>query len=106
MVQEWFQGMNPQVEDLPPARWFRDGQLDDAGPKVLADARAFWRLQADPWVSAAAPEAGSGAWDPALPLGQERLGMGYRWALPVHELLFRPIRYSTTSETSATSAYF
>jgi hypothetical protein len=41
VVQVWFQGMNPQLDDVPPARSLRDGQLDDAGPQVLVAARAF-----------------------------------------------------------------
>ena len=41
VVQAWFQGMNPQLDDVPPARLLREGQLDDAGPQVLAAARAF-----------------------------------------------------------------
>jgi hypothetical protein len=41
VVQAWFQGMNPQLDDTPPARLLREGQLEDAGPLVLAAARAF-----------------------------------------------------------------
>jgi hypothetical protein len=41
VVQAWFQGLNPQLDDVPPARLLREGQLDDAGPLVLAAARAF-----------------------------------------------------------------
>jgi hypothetical protein len=41
VVQAWFQGMNPQLEDIPPARLLREGRIDDAGPAVLAAARAF-----------------------------------------------------------------
>lgn len=41
VVQAWFQGMNPQLDDVPPARLLREGQLEDAGPLVLAAARAF-----------------------------------------------------------------
>lgn len=40
-VQAWFQGMNPQLDDVPPARLLREGLLDDVAPKVLAAARAF-----------------------------------------------------------------
>jgi hypothetical protein len=40
-VQAWFQGINPQLDDVPPARLLSEGQLDDAGPQVLAAARAF-----------------------------------------------------------------
>ncbi|WP_423185138.1 hypothetical protein [Arthrobacter sp. NyZ413] len=41
VVQAWFQGMNPQLDDVPPARLLREGQLDDVGPQVLAAARSF-----------------------------------------------------------------
>lgn len=40
-VQAWFQGMNPQLDDIPPARLLREGLLEDVAPKVLAAARAF-----------------------------------------------------------------
>ncbi|MEA2386143.1 MAG: hypothetical protein QOJ22_317 [Thermoleophilaceae bacterium] len=41
IAQAWFQGMNPQLEDRSPARLLRDGDLDEAGPAVIAAARAF-----------------------------------------------------------------
>jgi hypothetical protein len=41
VVQAWFQGMNPQLDDVPPAHMLSEGQLDAAGPQVLAAARAF-----------------------------------------------------------------
>ena len=41
VVQAWFQGMNPQLDDVAPARVLREQALDDAGPAVLAAARAF-----------------------------------------------------------------
>ena len=41
VVQDWFQGMNTQLDDVPPARLLRDGQLDAVGPQVHAAARAF-----------------------------------------------------------------
>ena len=41
IAQAWFQGMNPQLEDRSPARMLRDGELDEAGPAVVAAARAF-----------------------------------------------------------------
>lgn len=40
-VQSWFKGMNPQLDDQPPARILRDGSLDAIGPEVLAAARSF-----------------------------------------------------------------
>ncbi|MBD8728980.1 hypothetical protein IFT45_13710 [Frigoribacterium sp. CFBP 13707] len=41
VIQSWFQGMNPQLEDDSPARMLRDDDLDIAGPRVLAAARSF-----------------------------------------------------------------
>lgn len=41
VVQAWFQGMNPQLEEVPPARLLREGRADDAAQAVLAAARAF-----------------------------------------------------------------
>lgn len=41
VVQAWFQGLNPHLEDRSPARLLRDGDLDEVGPAVLAAARAF-----------------------------------------------------------------
>ena len=41
VVQAWFQGMNPRLADVSPARLLREGDLDESGPAVLAAARAF-----------------------------------------------------------------
>ncbi|EKT83282.1 hypothetical protein WSS_A07909 [Rhodococcus opacus M213] len=41
MVQTWFQGPNPILDDQPPALLPRAGDLSDVGPKVLAAARQF-----------------------------------------------------------------
>jgi hypothetical protein len=41
VTQAWFQGLNPQLEDRSPARVLRDGDLQEAGPAVIAAARAF-----------------------------------------------------------------
>ena len=41
VVQAWFQGMNPQLEDTAPARLIREDNPDEVGPRVLAAARAF-----------------------------------------------------------------
>jgi hypothetical protein len=41
VAQSWFQGLNPQLEDQSPARLLREEDLNDAGPRVLAAARAF-----------------------------------------------------------------
>lgn len=41
VVQAWFQGLNPQLEDRAPARLLREGDLDEVGPLILAAARSF-----------------------------------------------------------------
>ena len=41
VVQAWFQGMNPRLEDVAPARLLRDADLTQVGAHVLAAARAF-----------------------------------------------------------------
>jgi hypothetical protein len=41
VVQAWFQGLNPQLNDEAPARLLRTQPAEDAGPPVLAAARAF-----------------------------------------------------------------
>ena len=41
VVQAWFQGMNPRLDDVSPARLLREGDLAQVGPVVLAAARAF-----------------------------------------------------------------
>ena len=41
VVQAWFQGMNPQLDDRSPARILRTAKQDDAAREVLAAARAF-----------------------------------------------------------------
>jgi hypothetical protein len=41
VVQAWFQGLNPHLEDRSPARMLRDGDLGEVGPAVPAAARAF-----------------------------------------------------------------
>ena len=41
VVQAWFQGLNPQLDDRSPARLLRDGDPADAGPQVLTAARSF-----------------------------------------------------------------
>jgi hypothetical protein len=41
VAQAWFQGLNPQLEDRSPARMLRDGDIEEAGPAVIAAARAF-----------------------------------------------------------------
>ena len=41
VIQAWFQGMNPQLDDWAPARMIREGSPDEVGTRVLAAARAF-----------------------------------------------------------------
>lgn len=41
VLQAWMQGLNPLLEDRPPALLLRDGDLSDVGPSVLAAARQF-----------------------------------------------------------------
>jgi hypothetical protein len=41
VVQAWFQGMNPLLDDRAPARALREDDLAVAGPQVLSAARAF-----------------------------------------------------------------
>lgn len=41
VIQAWFQGMNPRLDDVAPARLLREADLDEIGPTVLAAARAF-----------------------------------------------------------------
>ncbi|QHC68923.1 hypothetical protein GSU68_19590 (plasmid) [Rathayibacter sp. VKM Ac-2759] len=41
VIQAWFQGLNPLLEDVSPARLLREGDADEVGPRVLAAARAF-----------------------------------------------------------------
>lgn len=41
VVRAWFQGMNPQLDDMAPARMLRESPSEKAGPAVLAAARSF-----------------------------------------------------------------
>jgi hypothetical protein len=41
VVQAWFQGLNPQLSDISPARLLRTEAPDEAGPAALSAARAF-----------------------------------------------------------------
>lgn len=41
VAQAWFQGLNPLLEDVSPARLLREGDLAIEGPRVLAAARQF-----------------------------------------------------------------
>lgn len=40
VIQAWFQGINPGLDDAPPARLLREGNLAEVGPRVLAAAVA------------------------------------------------------------------
>ena len=41
VVQAWFQELNPQLDDISPARALREQDLNTVGPAVIAAARAF-----------------------------------------------------------------
>lgn len=41
VAQAWFQGLNPKLGDQAPARLLREGNVDEAGPRILAAARSF-----------------------------------------------------------------
>jgi hypothetical protein len=41
VVQAWFQGLNPQLDDIAPARALREQDHATVGPAVIAAARAF-----------------------------------------------------------------
>ncbi len=41
VAQAWFQGLNPTLGDRSPARYLREGDLDEVGQEVLAAARVF-----------------------------------------------------------------
>ena len=41
VAQAWFQGLNPLLDDVAPARLLREGELEVAGPQVLSAARQF-----------------------------------------------------------------
>lgn len=41
VVQAWFQGVNPQLDDRVPAQLLREGDVSEVGPQLLEAARAF-----------------------------------------------------------------
>ncbi|WP_100464648.1 hypothetical protein [Mycobacteroides abscessus] len=45
IAQAWFQGLNPDLGDISPARLLRENDIDIAGPAVLAAARQFANSQ-------------------------------------------------------------
>ncbi len=40
-AQSWFQGLNPLLDDVSPARLLREGDLDSVGPRVITAERHF-----------------------------------------------------------------
>lgn len=44
VAQAWFQGLNPGLGDVSPARLLREGDSNAVGPQVLAAARQFAAL--------------------------------------------------------------
>ena len=40
-AQAWFQGLNPLLDDVSPARLLREGDLDTVGPKIISAERHF-----------------------------------------------------------------
>jgi hypothetical protein len=41
VIQAWFIGLNPELEDRSPAKMLREGSIDQNGPHVLDAARAY-----------------------------------------------------------------
>lgn len=41
VVQAWFTGLNPELNDRVPIRLLRDEDLEKVGPELLGAARAF-----------------------------------------------------------------
>ena len=41
VIQAWFQGRNPLLDDIAPARVLHDGEVDVGGARVMVAARAF-----------------------------------------------------------------
>ncbi|WP_100524209.1 hypothetical protein [Mycobacteroides abscessus] len=41
IAQAWFQGLNPVLGDVSPARLLREGDLEAVGPKILSAATQF-----------------------------------------------------------------
>lgn len=41
MAQAWFQGMDPALGDVSPARMLREGDVTVVGPRIVAAARRF-----------------------------------------------------------------
>ena len=41
VVQAWFIGLNPELDDCAPIRYLRENEFETAAPRVLGAARAF-----------------------------------------------------------------
>ena len=41
VVQAWFTGLNPELDDRVPIRLIREENLDTVGPEILRAARSF-----------------------------------------------------------------
>jgi hypothetical protein len=41
VVQAWFTGLNPELNDRVPVRLLREENVEDVGPEILGAARAF-----------------------------------------------------------------
>ena len=41
VVQAWFTGLNPELQDRVPIRLLREGDLETVGPEILGAVRAF-----------------------------------------------------------------
>jgi hypothetical protein len=41
VVQAWFTGLNPELNDRVPVRLLREGDVERVGPEILGAARAF-----------------------------------------------------------------
>ena len=41
VIQAWFTGLNPELDDRVPVRLLREGELEEVGRAVLTAARAF-----------------------------------------------------------------
>ena len=41
VVQAWFTGLNPELNERVPVRLLREGDIERVGPEILGAARAF-----------------------------------------------------------------
>jgi hypothetical protein len=41
IAQAWFQGLNPLLDDVSPARLLREGEYEEVGPLILRAGRQF-----------------------------------------------------------------